>query len=316
MDKSEKIRVMVWSIFAFIFLALGLVGGLRVLSESKLSDSDLQILEEINEQLDQNDDFINLRKVDIKINSEVKKNKIVVNYESESENKIYEFNFDKENKYLDFKCSISDPLAVVMLRNILDAVSVYNGNSKNSAIKIFNSIINLNEYTINEGLNYTEENGYIIAKINTNISLVAMEDNMTDNDDDIILDENNDEYFTVNDLTSQKINIINGNFKQSKNNITMITNNIDNTLYISIYEKNGLTTNSYNSMINILNLILDNNSYISFKNNYKSFEVGNITISGITVENTDIIPNDYENEIINDDGQLVRISFNTSLIAN
>ncbi len=316
MDKSGKIRVMVWSIFAFIFLALGLVGGLRVLSESKLSDSDLQILEEINEQLDQNDDFINLRKVDIKINSEVKKNKIVVNYESESENKIYEFNFDKENKYLDFKCSISDPLAVVMLRNILDAVSVYNGNSKNSAIKIFNSIINLNEYTINEGLNYTEENGYIIAKINTNISLVAMEDNMTDNDDDIILDENNDEYFTVNDLTSQKINIINGNFKQSKNNITMITNNIDNTLYISIYEKNGLTTNSYNSMINILNLILDNNSYISFKNNYKSFEVGNITISGITVENTDIIPNDYENEIINDDGQLVRISFNTSLIAN
>lgn len=316
MDKSGKIRVMVWSIFAFIFLALGLVGGLRVLSESKLSDSDLQILEEINEQLEQNDDFINLRKVDIKINSEVKKNKIVVNYESESENKIYEFNFDKENKYLDFKCSISDPLAVVMLRNILDAVSVYNGNSKNSAIKIFNSIINLNEYTINEGLNYTEENGYIIAKINTNISLVAMEDNMTDNDDDIILDENNDEYFTVNDLTSQKINIINGNFKQSKNNITMITNNIDNTLYISIYEKNGLTTNSYNSMINILNLILDNNSYISFKNNYKSFEVGNITISGITVENTDIIPNDYENEIINDDGQLVRISFNTSLIAN
>lgn len=322
MSKNDKIRIIVWSVLAVFFLSLGLLGYYQVYSSNKLSNSDEELLKKLISYFDSSDDFDNLRKVGIKINAKLKNNKIVAEYKGENNNQTYEFEYDKEKQLLNFKCKNSDSIGLVMIKNMLDAVGINSGYSKNQIASIFNSINTLNEYTIENGMTYTEENGNIVVKINIRVPLKNLSTNTDDNtpenndnneDNPVIIEEN---YFSLNDLNPYKTSIINGEFNETKNNLKMKTTVVNETIYISIFEEEKITDNAYDSMANILKLILDDNTYNSFINDYTSFDNGNTTTNGITVEKDFIIPAEYENEMVTDNGELVRISFNSSLILN
>lgn len=328
MGKNEKIRIIVWSVLAVIFLSLGSLGYYQVYSSNKLSNSDEELLKNLIIYFDSSSDFENLRNVGIKISTKLKNNKIVTEYKGESSGQTYEFEYDKDKQLLNFKCKSSDSIGLVMIKNMLDAVARNNGYPENQIANLFNSINTLNEYTIENGMTYTEENGNIIVKINVRVPLKDIstntegdstpqvddktpENNDNNQDEPIVIEE---DYFTLNDLTPYKTSIINGEFNNTKNNIKMKTTIVNETIYISIFEEQKLDNNAYNSMANILKLLLDDNTYNSFINDYTTFDKGNTTSNKITVEKDFIIPAEYENEMINDNGELVRISFNKSLI--
>ena len=318
MGKSDKLRIIIWSVFSGIFLCLGILGYYQVYSNNKLNTNETRMLKSLIGYLDSSDDFENLRNVGIKINSKLKNNTIITEYKGENINKNYEFEYDRNLKILNFKCESSDSISTLIIKNMLDAVGIYNGKTKNEIGTIFSEIRTLNEYTISDGMTYTEENGYIKVRVNINVPLKKLTNNENDGkieEENNTVEPTNYNYFTLEDLSKNKTNIINGEFSDSINNLKMKTTIVNDTFYISIFEEEKLSSNAYNSMSNILKLIIDDSAYTSFINYYNSFENGNATYENITVEKEYIIPTDYETEIVSDKGELVRISFKTTLIS-
>ena len=233
-------------------------------------------------------------------------NKIIVSYETESEATV-QFNtsieYNLEGTILSTHIEGDDNEVMIgMLSSIMlvDSIGQLQGYEDGELYDTLNSN-GIGNYTLeNEGLEAKEISDH---KYDIKIDISKK----------IPLADFSDTYVEVEDLEEFEKFISGDGFVQnSKGNIWYYKSGYNGEYEIIIAEKNGLTDNSYNSLISFLEVMFDSEDVIEyFETNYTDISEGNKEFTGCKIE---IDPEDAINEtaaaLVDGEYQIMKVSIN------
>ena len=162
---SNLKRIIFWSIILLICLFSGVYG---LIYNNKIYSDNKEILSNII-YLFNNSSYANEYKSrNIDLYASINKKNIVVTYDGLD---TYKYNFILKNNYLEFIYEANDSYATTFLMVMVDCINRYYGGEEGSIYNIFTSEA-YKDYTFEDGIEITENDNKITAKINLNYSLI------------------------------------------------------------------------------------------------------------------------------------------------
>ncbi len=184
----------------------------------------------------------------------ITENKLIITYLNEDY--IYTISNNE------IKTTIKNPFHTEMTLYIFDTIITQNGFKTNEFIHLYNNVENKNDIN---GLTYKKENEQTTLTLNL--------------DTKINVDLLDTIYFEITDFSNITLN--EEEITIEKGNLIFKKTISKNDIYLSIYQKNQLTDISYNSVINLITQISNENLEL-FKQNFneiKNTEFNNFTIT-------------------------------------
>lgn len=122
-------------------------------------------------------------------------------------------------------------------------------------------------------------------------------------------------YVTVEDLTDYSEKVEDGSLQINKGYVTLYKEGDETEATVIILEKNNITSISYNSFVSLLTLMFGEVKVNNFKTTYSDFSIGNKTFDGYKIEVNAVI-NEWEKLLIENEinWKLTKITIDKSLI--
>ena len=154
---------------------------------------------------------------------------------------------------------------------LIDAIGQVNGYEEEEMIQSLNDM-GILEYTLeNEGLEISSSSDTFEFKVNINKKVPLI--------------DFSEVYITTEDLESVESYIKEGSYSMQRGNVVMITLTTDGTTTITIAEKKELTSNSYNSLLSVVDVLFDSSKASKYvKSKYESIEEGDKEFAGVKVD--------------------------------
>ncbi len=282
MTKGNKIRLMFWGFIWLIVLITTILGIYSYYNGKGISGKiRKELLPYINEFNNLNE--LNIYKnAGINVKAKYSKNAIKVNYKTSNSNLAYIFDYKEMDgtKVLYMKYNeTSDNTAKIVIREMLDAVSIVNGHNEGD---IFNTI-NYNDLynlSLKDGISIKYDNNNVEIYIDVNKSVA---DHITGKENKYI---SKDEISNINDEL-----IDNNYFKYTKNDIIIYVKNTEDK-YIVYGQNTNYDDDLYKSISNVISSLNINGIIINdFEMNYPSISTNK------EFGNYNIIINDEANDI-------------------
>ena len=254
--KKNIWRILFWGLILLICLTLGTVGYLE---NRRINNEAEVLLNKIKTILDDSYIINKYEESNIKIDINVKGNKLTITFSGSTE-KDYVYNL-KDN-VLSTQYNKNDTTGREMLIAVTDSIAVLNGESSNQVYSIFqnNSIDN---YTFDEGIKITYNMSTTDVILNTNVAVTPH------------VTETQISYFLYEDFSEEEKE--NYNLIKTKGNLIFIR---ENETEFALAEINALSNDAKESLKNII---------IYFYGTEYSNKLSNVDFDNKT---------DYEDELI------------------
>ncbi len=174
--KDKIIRGIFWGTIGFIALSLGIVGFIYNKLELGKYESELITISNL---FNNNKTIANYNTSTSIIRSHSNKREIIVDVNSYS-NKEYTFNL--ERSYLETRMDKNDVLGKLIVMVITDSISIYKGGVQGDVDRLFSSDY-LYSYKLKDGIEYIEDKGSYIIRINLDNALFIPDDLITEEDE-------------------------------------------------------------------------------------------------------------------------------------
>ena len=282
MTKGNKIRLMFWGFIWLIVLITTILGIYSYYNGKGISGKiRKELFPYINEFNNLNE--LNIYKnAGINVKAKYSKNAIKVNYKTSNSNLAYIFDYKEMDgtKVLYMKYNeTSDNTAKIVIREMLDAVSIVNGHNEGDIFNIinYNDLYNL---SLKDGISIKYDNNNVEIYIDVNKSVA---DHITGKENKYI---SKDEISNINDEL-----IDNNYFKYTKNDIIIYVKNTEDK-YIVYGQNTNYDDDLYKSISNVISSLNINGIIINdFEMNYPSISTNK------EFGNYNIIINDEANDI-------------------
>lgn len=249
------IRIIIWSLFTFMFMLLGFFGLFKNIQSNSLTLDEKELFDKII-YIYNNSKYVNdLKMVNIITTSSLKRKQLNIRFSDKNVDNLYRINYD--NNYFYFEFDNNDDNAKIVSKILLDAINVSNGRNEGETFYTFENIM-ANGFSNDEALSISIGDATTEIIFNTK-RMIAIEKENTELINQTILLEN-----------IEKIKSFDYVYVSDNINLTLDKDSISNN--VKIIQTIPFDKNTYSLLITIFSFLLRSDEMNTFINEYNEIK--------------------------------------------